>query len=180
MHNKSYQFISPQQVLIECKITPTGANTTALNPFDEQDYLIRRPIVAIQAFSASDMPNSPLGGKLPVIPDALFPYAFLNINRSGDGPIKAGVWYKNIPLCALRNIWNNSIGLASNLDKFRVDPMTMQWRDSNIAFPTSQLQGAIYSVPLLIDFLLPEQDPDQYRNAFFKGMRPAMHGMEEF
>ena len=175
----NYQFISPQQVLIECKLVANGANTSALNPFDEQDYLIRRPIVAIQAFTASDMPNSPLGGKLPVIPDALFPYAFLNINRSGYDNIVAGAWYKWIPLCSLRNIWNNSLNVAANLDKFRVDPMTIQWRDTNIAFPTPQLQAQTYSVPLLIDFLLPEQDADEYRMAFPKGGVPAhkIHGM---
>ncbi len=174
---KHGQIIMPQQVMIECKLIPNGANTSALNPFDEQDYLIGRPIIGLQLYCASDIPNSPLGSKLPVIPDALFKQGFLNINRSGEGPIKAGVWYKNLPLVSLRHVWNNNINVAGNLDQFRCDPMTIQWRDTNISFPTSAAQAAPYSVPVLVSFLLPEQDPNQYRMAFLKGQRQAMHGM---
>lgn len=178
MHTNS-ELVQPQQIMIECKIIPNGINTSALNPFDEQDYLIGRSIIGIQAFSASDVPNSPLASKLPVIPDALFPFAFLNINRSGQPGIKAGVWYKYLPLVSLRHVYNPAVVLGSNLDMFRCDPMTMQWRDSNIAFPTSTAQATTYSVPLLVTFILPQQDENQYRMAFIKGQAPAkVHGYD--
>lgn len=162
------QLVAPNQVMIECIINSQGGETIAQNPFNEQDYLIGRPIVAIQTFSSTDIRVSPLGQKLPVIPDEIFPYAFLNIQRAGMGPIKAGQWYKWLPLCSLRNLYNAQAGLSANLDIFRCDPMTIQWRDTNVAFPTPATQTTAYSVPFLITFLLPEQDPREYTMAFLK------------
>ena len=159
--------IQPQQLLIECVINAQSGNTTTLNPFQEQDFLINRPIIGLQCFCADDMANSPLATYLPVIPASLLPYAFLNISRSGTGPIKAGVWYKNIPLVSLRHSLNFTSTASSNLDMFRCDPMVMQWRDSNVAFPSPTAQAlAQYSVPILVTYLLEQQDPVPYRQAF--------------
>lgn len=162
------QLIRPQEILIECVIKPQGGFTINQNPFSEQDYLINRPIIGIQAFCDADILFSPLGSNLPVIPAGLMPSAFLNIQRSGIGPIKAGQWFKWIPLCSLRNQWSATVPVSSCWDAFRVDPMIMQWRDSNIAFPVPAAQGQQYSVPLLITYLLEQQDPTPYRMAFLK------------
>ena len=158
--------IIPQQVLIECVLTPNGGNTLATNPFDEQNYLMNRPIIGLQVFSASDLAFSPLGKKLAVIPDALLPYAFMNIQRAGTDAAKAGQWYKNIPLCTMRNVFNLSSACSANLDMFRVEPMQIQWRDTNISFPTSQRQDAPYSVPILVTFLLQNQDTKLYTQGY--------------
>jgi hypothetical protein len=174
------QLVAPQQVLIECIITPQGGQSIAQNPFNEQEYLVGRPIIGLQVFCASDMVNSPLSAHLPVIPDALMPFAFLNIQRAGNGPVKSGVWYKWLPLVYLRNLYNPNGQVSGCLDQWRCDPMTIQWRDTNIAFPTSTAQGNTYSVPILVTFLMPQQDADQYRMAFIKGQVPhKIHGYDD-
>ncbi len=162
------QLIKPQQILIECVINPQGGTTINQNPFSEQDYLIGRPIIGIQADCDADMAFSPLGKNLPVIPAALFPYAFMNIQRSGVGPIKAGQWFKWVPMCSMRNQWNTAVSVSGCFDAFRFDPMIIQWRDTNIAFPVPAAQGGAYSVPLLVTYLLEQQDPTPYRMAFLK------------
>jgi len=157
--------IIPQQVMIECVLTPNGGSTLATNPFDEQNYLMNRPIIALQVMCATDLAFSPLGKKLPVIPAALFPYAFMNIQRAGTDAAKAGQWYKNIPLCAMRNILNYISQPSGNFDMFRVEPMQIQWRDTNISFPTPQALDQPYSVPILITFLLQSQDAELYKQS---------------
>ena len=160
--------VEPQQVLIECVLNFQGTSTILQNPFEQQDFLTNRPIIGLQCYCDDDMAYSPLGANLPVIPAALMGYGFLNINRSGYGPVKAGVWFKNVPLVSMRHAWNYNSGASSNLDMFRCDPMTLQWRDSNVAFPTPGSQTQKYSVPFLVTYLLEHQDPTPYRMAFLK------------
>lgn len=161
-------FVSPNAIMIEVLITPSGGNTVSMTPFNEQQQLLNRPIVAIQAFCNLDMTYSPLSSGVPVIPVALFNAAFIEINRAGNKASsgKAGLYYKRIPLSAMRNMQNNYSGLnpspSFSRDLFRVKPMYFQWPDSNIVFPTSIAQAAVYSVPLLIHYLLEGEDPTPY------------------
>jgi hypothetical protein len=161
--------IQPQTIMIECVINANGGNTSAINPFAQQDQLIGRPIIALEVFSALDMPFSPVGSNLPVIPQALFPFAFLNIQRSGVQPLVSGQWFKYLPLANLRHVFNPTVNCSACLDKFMCDPMTIQWPDSNIAFPTSTTQSLQqYSVPIMVTYLLQQQDTEPYTMAHIR------------
>lgn len=176
MHNAI--LVAPNKILVDCTINQDGAgNAFVTNPFTEQPQLVDRPIIAIEMFSASDMAISPIS-QLPVLPDAIFIAGFLNIMRSGDnisGSEKAGIWFKNIPLSAMRNVYNINATVSGCLDKFRCDPMTIQWRDTNISFPSGTQIAQPYAAPMLITYLLKDQDTIPYRRAFKKGMLP--HGL---
>lgn len=162
MHN----FFAPQSIMIEVILTPSGGNTVASTPFKEQQQLLNRPIIGIEAFCAVDMTYSPLSSGVPVIPVALFNAAFLNIQRAPSKISDAGLWYKYIPLTRLRNVKNDYTGLnpspSSAQGVFLVKPMQFQWPDSNISFPTPVSQGAVYSVPLLVHYLLEHEDITPY------------------
>lgn len=164
-----HQAIRPQTIFVECVINNAGGSLTVrTNNFNQQNQLINRPIVGIQSYTATDMPYSPLSN-LPVVPDAVFSNCFLNIQRSGVEPLKAGVWFKNVPLCAMRSVYNMNGQASSTLDQFWCDPMTIQWPDSTIYIPVSQAMDVDkWSVPFLITYLLPEQDPTPFTQAFIK------------
>lgn len=166
MHHNA---IKPQTIYVECVINQaTGNLTFNTNNFNQQDQLIDRPIVGLQSFSATDMPFSPISN-LPVIPDNVFTCAFLNIQRSGVEPLKSGVWFKNIPLCSMRSVYNVNSVASGTLDEFWVDPMTIQWPDSNVFIPVPQsMTVAKWAVPFMITYLLKEQDPIYYTQAYLK------------
>ena len=163
-------FVSPNCVMIEVLINPSSGQTVNNTPFTEQQQLLNRPIVAIEAFCQEDFIFSPLSSNIQVIPASLFNLAFLQINRTGNqmSKGKAGLYYKNVPLCALRRTQNNSTnptaGQSSSFvrELFRVNPMFIQWPDSQVCFPTPSGQTQIYSVPFLIHYLLEGQDIGPY------------------
>lgn len=161
-------FISPNAVMIEVLISPSSGFTAGSTPFSEQQQLLNRPIVAIEAFCATDIPFSALSANVPVIPVALFNAAFLQINRAGnkDSTGKAGLYFKNLPLSMMRRVQNNYTGLnpsaSFSQDLFRVKPMYFQWPDSQVFFPSPQAQSQIYSVPFLVHYLLENEDPKPY------------------
>jgi len=162
-------FVSPNAVMIEVLINASSGQTATQTSFLEQQLLLNRPIVAIEAFCDQDFPNSPLSAGVPVIPVALFNKAFIQINRTGNAASRgeAGLYFKNLPLCMLRRVQNNYTGLNPSVsfarEIFRVKPMFVQWPDSQVCFPTPATQSVpVYSVPFLIHFLLPGEDPTKY------------------
>jgi len=162
--------------MIECIITANGSGLISGSfAFAQQDQLNDRWIISMQAYSAVDMPNSPLQPTFPVVPDSVFAAGFLTIFRLGRlvmGSGKSGNWYKNMPLVSLRNAYNMYSTVSSNLDLFRCDPMKVSWQDTNINFPFATAFSGQASVPFLVDYLLEDQDPIPYMRAFEKGKLP--------
>lgn len=162
MHN----FYSPQSIMIEVILTPSGGLTSASTPFKDQQQLLGRPIIGIEAFCATDLTYSPLSSGVAVIPVAMFNAAFLNIQRAPSPHSTSGLWYKYLPLSRLRSVKNDYTGLnpsaSSSQGVFLVKPMHFQWPDSNISFPTPIAQAAVYSVPLLVHYLLEHEDVGPY------------------
>jgi len=163
------KFISPNAVMIEVLVTAQSGNTPTQITFVEQQLLLNRPIVAIEAFCDQDFPYSPLSAGVPVIPVAAFNKAFVQINRLGNKASgnQAGLYYKNLPLCMLRRVQNNYTGLTPSTsftrELFQVKPMFVSWPDSQIAFPTAAAMSTpSFSIPFLVHFLLPSEDPAPY------------------
>jgi hypothetical protein len=177
MHN----FFAPQSVMIEVLIKPSGGNTVTQTPFTEQQQLLNRPIIGIESYCATDMTNSPLSSGVAVIPVALFLGAFLNIQRAPMAGSDAGLWYKNIPLSRLRAVKNDYTALnpsaSSAQGVFLVKPMSFQWPDSNVSFPTSLAQAAPYSVPFLCHYLLEHEDTHPYEMGGFNAAAIRRRGM---
>lgn len=167
---KNPRFISPNATMIEVIITANGGNTPSSTPFADQQQLVNRPIVAIEAFCDTDMAFSPFNAGVPVIPAAALKSAFLNVQRSGKLSTtgKDGLYYRYIPLTRLRVMFNNDTALtplaSSARDLFQVNPMFFSWPDSAIMFPTSTSMGAsaTWSVPLLIHYLLENEEIAPY------------------
>lgn len=153
-------FCSPNTIMIEVLINPSGGNTVNKTPFNEQQQLLNCPIVAIESFCNSDIAYSPFSSNVPVITPTLFKSAYLELTRLPNAklsPAPAGTYYKNMPLATLRRIQGTTN--PSVFELFRVNPMYIQWPDSSILFPTSVAQDQIYSIPFLIHYLLPNQNP---------------------
>ena len=159
-------------MMIEVIINPSGGATVAQTPFLEQQQLLNRPIVAIEAFCSQDFAYSPLSSGIAVVPPLIFNASFLQLMRAGEETAhgkegqKAGLWYKNIPMPVLRRVQNGYTGATPSAsftrDLFRVKPMFLQWPDSLIVIPTSQTQAAPYSFPFLVHFLLKGEDTRPY------------------
>jgi len=175
MANTPALFISPNCLLVECIITPSGGSTLSDNKFEDQQNLIGRPIIGITSFCSLDMNFSPLSAGVAVIPPQVFNSAFLSIQRAGlsypDGKGKMlsvgeGLYYQNIPLAAMRTAaqMNTSPGpTSSNVNNpFWVRPMTWQWPLSKVSFPTPVAITQKYSVPFLLHYLLPGEDKTPY------------------
>ena len=157
-------FISPNAVMVEVLITASSGTTPGQTSFPEQQLLIDRPIVAIEAFCSMDFATSPLSANVPVIPVALFNSCFIQIMRSGNKASNqdAGLYFKNLPLSRLRYVQNNYTALnpspSFSPGLFMVKPMFVQWPDTQIIFPTPQAMGVPqYSIPFLVHFLLPNE-----------------------
>ena len=164
------RFISPNAVLIEVIVTANGGNTPNSTPFADQQQLVNRPIVAIEAFCDLDIQFSPFNAGVPVIPRAALRAAFLNIQRSGKLSANGadGLYYKYIPLTRLRTNFALDATITpvptSNPNLFQVKPMFFSWPDSAIVFPTTISMGLIasWSVPLLVHYLLEKESPARY------------------
>ena len=156
--------VRPQQVLIDCIIYP-DANGNSVTPayfkIDVAQFLLNRKVIAIESLAGADIIYSPNYPGVPVIGEGDAKLVTLVLLREGDDYDRGGDYYKNISIADMRRVWqnaaNSSLGFAREL--YRIDPYCMAWTDSymNIPTPLTGMNGPV-SVPLLVTYLLPEQD----------------------
>jgi hypothetical protein len=157
-------FITPNSLLVECIIAPSGGTTQQKNPFGTQMELQNRKIIAIEAFSNQDMINSPISSGNAVIPPYVFKGSVLTLYTSSifDGVTKKlirpeGLYYDQMPLSVLRRVHNysaNDMSVTSGgSDVFRIRPTEIAWTKSYVSIPVAIGIGQTYSALFLVHYL---------------------------
>ena len=161
-------FVSPNTLLIECIIQPSGGSTQQKNPFGTQMQLQNRKIIGIETLSNQDVTNSPISTGNPVITSPIFKGAFLtlyttSINQNGKLVRPEGLWYDQIPLSVLRRVHNYDVTAAAvtsgGSDVFRLRPTEIAWTKCYVSIPAPIAIGASAMSALFLVHYLDEGDP---------------------
>lgn len=169
-------FISPNSLLIECIINPSGGNTQQKNPFGTQQQLQNRKIIGIETLSLQDIVASPISTGNPNLPQSIFRNAFLSLYTTSVYNVDAhgkkvlarpeGLFYDQLPLPILHRLTNADTTVnnvtSSTRDVFRVRPTEISWTKSYVSIPTPISLAAPVSALFIIHYL-DEGDPgDRY------------------
>ncbi len=158
------QFISPNAMGISVEITASNGSTPAVTPFPTQEDLQDCKIVAVEAFSAVDMPYDPLNSGIPILSVPLFNACYLSIYTSavkGNQPWnknqQPGLFYDYIPLNVMRPVINYTgfIQQPSNMvsGKFLIRPTELAFNKCKIQFPTPVAMTSTYSAFFVFHYL---------------------------
>lgn len=168
MGNIISAFISPNTLLIECIINPSGGTTQQKNPFGTIMQLQNRKVIAIETVSDQDTTYSPISTGNQVIPQSVFLASFLTLYTASvfDTNNKVirpeGLYYDQIPLPIIRRIHNYDVTTSAvtsgGNDLFRMRPTEISWTKSYVTVPHSVSIGSQYSALFLVHYL-DEGDP---------------------
>lgn len=165
-------FISPNALLLECIIRPSGGTTIQKNPFGTQQQLENRKIIGIETVSVQDVAFSPISTSNPNIPASVFAVSFLSLYttsvferdpRFPEDKTKSrlvrpeGLFYDQIPLPLLRrvnNYDNTPVNQTSGgRDIFRVRPTELSWTKCYVSIPQSVTITTTYSALFIVHYL---------------------------
>ena len=150
-------FVSPNFLIVEVVINPSGGNTMTKNPIQQQQQLDNRKIIAIETWAAQDVNYSPISSNNAIIANTIFFNSFLTLYRAAVPGVQEGLYYDNMPLPMLRRTINQAIATtpvnSSTQDLFRMRPAEISWTKSYISIPNSQALGAVQSVILGVHYL---------------------------
>lgn len=154
--------ISPNMMLIECLLIPSGGTTQQKNPFGPNMQLQNHKVIAIEALSNQDIAYSPITTGTPVIPANVFSNGFLSLYtaafKQGHDVVRPeGLWYDQIPLARLRTInnYNSTAGFVTSGSNqiLRIQPTEVSWTKSYVACPNSVAITVTYSALFLVHYL---------------------------
>ncbi len=163
--------VKPQQSLIEIILNPDASNlsvTPAYFSVEVTKFMLNRKLIALESYCDADFQYSPISPGVHVVPFGTYLALTLTLMREPGNGVPGGDFYKNIPLIQLRRSAVQG-AVPWGPDLFRCEPTEVSWSDSYglTATPVNIGTDPI-SVPFLATYLLPEQDPEPYRNVLLK------------
>ncbi len=166
-------FISPNTLLVECIINPSGGGTQQKNPFGTIMQLQNRKIIGIETVSNQDVLYSPISTGNAIIPPLIFKNSFLTLYTSSLFSVEEagkkshlirpeGLYYDQIPLPLLRRVnnydVNSNFATSGGRDVFRLRPTEISWTKSYVTIPSSLVIAVPYSALFIVHYL-DEGDP---------------------
>lgn len=166
--NATSTLIYPQKVLIQVTLRPDTLGqcpSPAYFDMDTQKFMLNRKLIALEVFSQSDFPKSPLTPNIDVAPVNLWTNFTLTLLREPGNGVPGGDFYKGVPLQLFHRQLNSSSNLATAPDLWRCEPTEMSWGDCYVANGGGVNMGpSPLVIPFLATYLLPDQDPTPYCN----------------
>jgi len=170
-------WVSPNCKLVECVITASNSSTPSKSTFGTEKDLQGKKIVALETFTGQDVPWSPITPTNQVIEGMAFTTAFLTLYRASTPAEKPsarypfglpsqneGLYYDQIPLCALRRVMNLNQSTAalvqpSAFTPFFIEPTELSWTKCYVTYqPSTPLPLTAVSAIFLVHYLNENQD----------------------